>query len=237
MTAFPGGWLRFLLDIALPERCALCREKAEYGLCLRCQLLLPWIRAACPRCGVEMPENRLCGMCQKAPPPFASALIPFHYAEPVDRMIQNLKYYGQLHLAGTLGKMLALAATRREADLPDLLVPVPLHLSRLRDRGYNQSLEIAREVGRQLSIPVSHETAERIRATPTQTGLGAAERRRNVRGVFSAGRSVARRSVAIVDDVVTSGSTAGELAKTLLDAGARAASVWAVARTLAGRPA
>ncbi|MEA3292699.1 MAG: ComF family protein [Pseudomonadota bacterium] len=218
------------MDHILPQRCPLCREQARYGFCVKCQLLLPWIEASCPQCGTEMPKNMLCGACQKKAPRFGATTIPFHYAEPVDRMIQNLKYNGQLYLSGALGKMIAISVIRRKPDLPDMLLPVPLHRSRLRKRGYNQSLEIAREISRQLSIPVNYKLAERTRSTVTQTGLTAPERRRNVRGAFSVSGTIPRQHFAIVDDVVTSGSTANELARTLMLAGAERVSIFAVSR-------
>jgi ComF family protein len=147
----------------------------------------------------------------------------------VDRLIVNLKYHHRLELARTLGRLLA-EPLRQLADLPDAIIPVPLHPSRLRQRGYNQSLEIARVVANRLDLPVITRAARRMRATAAQTALPLKQRARNVRNAFAANGDVAGKHVAIVDDVMTSGHTVSALAKALRRAGAKEISVWVVAR-------
>jgi ComF family protein len=115
--------------------------------------------------------------------------------------------------------------------MPDLILPVPLHATRLRERGYNQAAEIARTVGRELSIPVDLRSCARVLATTPQSGLEQKARRRNVRGAFRVVRSPGADRIAILDDVVTTGSTVSELSKALLKAGAERVDVWAAART------
>jgi ComF family protein len=171
-----------------------------------------------------------CGDCQQQPPAYASTRAAFRYAMPVDKLIQNLKYHGRLELSRVLGGYLAAHLKTLNDPLPDVIVPVPLHSSRLRDRGYNQSLEIARFVAKTLQLPINWKDAQRIRATAPQTELPRDQRRKNVRGAFKTGEAFANQRVAVVDDVMTSGHTVNALAETLLRSGALEVRVWVVAR-------
>ncbi len=218
-----------------PGHCLLCRARApaDEELCEGCRAQLPWITAACPRCAAPLPQGSaavLCGSCQrKKRPAFNRACAALHYTPPVDRLIVNLKYRHRLELARTLGRLLA-ESLRQLADRPDVIVPVPLHPSRLRQRGYNQSLEIARVIAKRLDLPVVTRGARRVRATATQTALPLKERARNVRNAFAVNGDLEGKHVAIVDDVMTSGHTVSALAKALRRAGAKEISVWVVAR-------
>jgi len=126
---------------------------------------------------------------------------------------------------------LAISLRERNAEMPELIIPVPLHVKRLRERGYNQALEIARTLGRELSIPVESGSCTRVLATIPQTGLQQNERRRNIRGAFRVLHTPKAAYVAIVDDVVTTGSTVSELTRVLMKAGVKRVDVWAAART------
>ncbi|MEK7191520.1 MAG: ComF family protein, partial [Pseudomonadota bacterium] len=148
----------------------------------------------------------------------------------VDRLIQNLKYHRQLSLARILGNLLAKHLDTNTAIRPDALVPVPLHPARLRERGYNQSLELARVVARRFDLPLTTHAVKRVRATPPQTMLTSNERRRNVRNAFHTTVDFSGKRIAIVDDVMTSGHTVNALAKCLRRAGATNVVVWVVAR-------
>ncbi len=171
-----------------------------------------------------------CGACQQRAPHFDAAQAAFRYQPPLDRLVQNLKYHRRLALARVLGNLLADHLDVGAATWPDILVPVPLHRARLRERGYNQSLEIARVVARRFDLPLATRAVERVRATRPQTTLTSDERRRNVRNVFRAREDFSSRRVAIVDDVMTSGHTVNALAKCLRRAGATNVVVWVVAR-------
>jgi len=173
----------------------------------------------------------VCGECQKDPPAFVSTHAAFRYAAPVDKLIQNLKYRQRLDLSRVLGSYLADYLEDNVETLPDVIVPVPLHPLRLRERGYNQSLEIARFVAARFQLPVSATEIKRIRATLPQTELSREQRRKNVRGAFTANISFGGLRVAIVDDVMTSGHTADALAQCLIKNGAAEIWVWVVART------
>jgi ComF family protein len=175
-------------------------------------------------------EGVPCGECQTHPPAYVCARAAFRYAAPVDKLIQHLKYHDRLELSRLLGGYLAKHLQALNDPLPDVVVPVPLHSSRLRERGYNQSLEIARFVAQPLELPINWKDAQRIRPTMPQTELPREQRRKNVHGAFMAGGAFAGRRVAIVDDVMTSGYTANALAESLLRSGAVEVRVWVVAR-------
>jgi ComF family protein len=163
-------------------------------------------------------------------------VAPWAYEFPVSQLVQSLKYEGALANARILGTRLARHAGDRvqlcQAASP-LMVPMPLHRSRLVARGFNQSREIARIVSRLLDLQLAEPALVRVRATAPQVGLGREERAGNLRGAFAAdARLVAGRTVVLVDDVVTTGSTAAEAARALAAAGARSVQVWAAARAL-----
>ncbi|WP_338055823.1 ComF family protein [Sulfurivermis fontis] len=160
-------------------------------------------------------------------------MAPLLYRPPLDWLIQGFKFNQRLPPGRLLGQLLAQHLAGQIITPPELIVPVPLHPARLRERGYNQALELARPLARRFGIPLAHGLVRRVRATATQSLLPAGERRRNVRGAFALRRPLAARHVAIVDDVIATGSTVAELARVLRRAGAERIEVWAVAR--AGR--
>lgn len=216
--------------------CLLCHAPLPAGkdVCAACERSLPRLQWPCPRCAaagaVVETSNAACGACQKQTPAYAYARAVFRYAPPVDRLVQHLKYHQRLELSRVLGNFLTEHVRGLDDPLPDVLVPVPLHASRLRDRGYNQSLEIARLAARELRIPLDWRGARRIRPTAPQTELPRDQRRNNVRGAFQASSAFDGQRVAIVDDVMTSGHTVNALAESLLRSGAREVRVWVVAR-------
>jgi ComF family protein len=221
------GWL-------LPAVCPLCgcAVSPERDLCTDCEGSLPTLTDCCCRCAAPLHRvdvaDQICGRCQQDPPAYATVHVPFHYLTPVDRLILGAKYAGRLDWAALLGRQLLRHAQARKLSF-DVIVPVPLHRSRLRERGYNQSLELARPLMRQLKIPLVH-AVRRVRATPAQTSLSGEERIKNVRGAFTVHGEVNGLSIAVVDDVVTSGATADAVARCLLRAGAKRVEILAVAR-------
>jgi ComF family protein len=220
------------LHALLPARCLLCAEDGDAGLdlCAACLAALPWNRTPCARCGLPLAVAApACGRCLRAPPAFAATFAPWTYAFPLDRLMPRFKFHGDL-AAGALVVDRWLVAARGRA-LPDALVPVPLHRARLRERGYDQALELARPLARGLGIPLLAEGLHRVRATAAQSALGAGARRRNVRGAFAAApRTRWPPHVALVDDVMTTGATLGECARVLKAAGAVRVDVWVAAR-------
>jgi ComF family protein len=172
-----------------------------------------------------------CPACQRRALPFDLSLAAFRYEAAVVALVTGAKFDGRLNLARLLGQCLADRVREMDPPRPDALVPVPLHAARLRTRGYNQALEIARVVGRELALPVDRSCCVRVLETPPQAGLDERARTRNVRGAFLAQGPLPWRHVAILDDVVTTGSTVAELSRVLRRAGAVRIQVWAVART------
>ncbi len=217
------------------RNCLLCQARAPAGkdLCAACDQSLPRVQGACLRCGAPgaaVGTSAVCGECQQHPPAYDATRAVFRYAAPVDRLIQHLKYHGRLELSRVLGGYLAQHLLALDDPLPDVMLPVPLHVSRLRHRGYNQSLEIARCVGRELRIPLDRQGARRIRATAPQMELPRDQRRKNMRGAFEVNEAFRGQRVAIVDDVMTSGHTVHALAECLCHNGAKEVRVWVVAR-------
>ncbi len=228
------GLFRRLAFRLLPPRCLLCREAGSAGreLCLRCADELPWNQRACARCALPIEgAGTLCSLCQRRTPPFARLIAPLRYGYPLDRLVTRFKFNQDLAAGALLADLLAGAVARAELPSIDLLAPVPLHVKRLRERGYNQSLELARRIAPTLRTRVATDALTRTRATEVQSGLDAKARRQNVRDAFAADAARVRElHVALVDDVVTTGATVHECTKALLRAGAREVSVFAVAR-------
>lgn len=220
-----------MLDALLPQRCPLCAARGHRGFCADCRGLLPWILIGCEICGVELPEAGVCGNCQTRRPYYDYAVIPFKYRAPVSEQIQTLKYHNQLRHAASLAAVICARAWKEPRQMPEALIPIPLHRKRLRQRGFNQALEIARSVGAELGIRVCHSLLVRNKNTASQTNLGEAERRRNVKGAFEAAGALGYAHVALVDDVVTSGNTVNTAARALKRAGVKTVGVWAAARS------
>ena len=163
---------------------------------------------------------------------FAHIVAPYRYAFPLDRLVKRIKYAGDRQLTRPLGRLLAAAVDTGGVDRNiQALIPMPLHHSRLSERGFNQAEDLARWCGAALGIAVCAEMAQRIESTGSLAGLNRQERRLRILGVFRAHESVAGKRVAIVDDVMTTGASAGELARELYDSGADAVELWVLART------
>ncbi|QKQ28157.1 ComF family protein [Candidatus Reidiella endopervernicosa] len=226
-----------IIDTTLPHHCLLCdsRHCQNQPICQHCHAALPVIKHACQQCGIPLKrEQARCGRCIKKPPYYSTSTIPYHYEHPIDRLIQALKFDAKIGVAQLLGKQIAKQRLNHgSTPLPQCIIPVPLHRSRLRERGFNQSLEIARAISEHLDITLNYQSCQRNRPTATQTSLPAAQRSANLRNAFSAVSIEEVDHVAIVDDVVTTGHTANELARLLRRGGIKIVEVWAAAR--AGR--
>ena len=221
---------------ALAERlfggtCYLCRGDSRGILCAPCIADLPYLeRPRCPQCALPSHGGMLCGRCIGEPPEFDATIAVFAYAFPADVLVQGLKFRGELALASLLAGELR-AELSAVADPVDFVMPVPLHELRLTQRGYNQSMEIARNLARQIGLPVESDLCIRVRDTAAQLELPWKERRDNVRSAFSCRRAVEGKRVAVVDDVMTTGATLNEVAATLKKFGAAQVVNWVVART------
>ncbi|MGI8740548.1 MAG: ComF family protein [Gammaproteobacteria bacterium] len=206
----------------------------DLDLCAACEDELPRPGLACARCGLPVTSSdvTVCGTCQKKPPAFDAVTALFQYQPPVNHLIHQLKFHGRLSHARLLGQLLAKHLSARSGVPPECIVPVPLHPRRIRERGFNQALELARHVGRRLRVPVDFKSARRIRHTDTQTDLPAKARRSNVRGAFKIATDFRACHVAILDDVVTTGATVDELARSLRRVCAERIEVWSIARVV-----
>jgi ComF family protein len=212
--------------------CLLCgAASGARHLCSGCQDDLPWHRQPqCPQCATPTPDGQTCGHCLRHPPAFDRTHAALAYAFPLDRLIPRLKYHGRLAIAPALGE--CLARTVAALPRPDRLVAMPLHATRIRERGFNHATEIARDVAKRLGLPLDTASCRRIRDTPPQMGLKHDARRRNVRGAFACSGDVRGLHVGLIDDVMTTGTSLDELAETLKRAGAREVTCWVAARTL-----
>lgn len=212
--------------------CYLCRGDSQGILCAQCNADLPALaRPRCPQCALPSPAGERCGRCLAGPPAFDATTAVFAYAFPADVLVQGLKFRGELALASLLADALLKEVAASRFEPLDCLVPVPLHETRLRERGYNQSMEIARALARLTGVPVAPDLCIRVRDTAAQLDLPWKERRENVRNAFSCRRAMEGKRVALVDDVMTTGSTLNELASTLKKFGAARVVNWVVVRT------
>jgi ComF family protein len=220
-------------------RCAACcaAPPAPGAISARAARAIFRNDVCCPRCALPLKAPApLCGECLEREPPFAAAWVPFRYAHPLDLLEARFKFRGDLAAGRVLAELMIERAGADVPERPDLIVAVPLHVSRLRERGYNQAFELARPLARALDIQIDRNLLLRGRATPAQTGLDATSRRRNLRGAFAL--STSRRlpaHVALFDDVMTTGATLRECARTLRRAGVARVDVWALARAPHGR--
>jgi len=215
-----------LASVLFGGSCFVCRGTARTLLCAQCDADLPRLaQELCPRCALESPGSAICGRCLTHSPAYDATRAALSYDFPADALVHALKFRGELALAALLAGLLA---PKLRAAQVDHVVPVPLSAERIRSRGYNQAVEIARHLRRQ-ALELS--LCERTRDAPPQIELPYGERQRNVRGAFRCTRSLDGARIAVVDDVMTTGATLEEIARTLKAAGAAHVENWVVART------
>lgn len=232
MDAPAHGFHHYLQRLLLPWRCLLCGAPGQAGmdLCAPCARELPRNRRCCARCALPLPAAaERCGECLRREPPWDTAWAPFRYAWPLDRLETRFKFGEDLAAGRVLAALWLAEPTPPER--PALIVPVPLHRQRLRRRGYNQALELARPLARALDMPCRHDALHRERDTAAQTELDRSARRRNVRGAFHLRTDIELPShVILLDDVMTTGATLAECTRVLKRAGVKRVDVWALAR-------
>jgi ComF family protein len=212
----------------IEQDCLLCAEASGAKLlCEACVADLPRLaRPCCPRCALPT-AGELCGRCLKSPPHFDATLAAFRYEFPIDALMHAFKYGHRLALAPFFGGQLAALCSGVDADL---VIPLPLHPQRLRERGFNQALELARPVATALKLPIAATLCLRTRATPAQAGLPLRTRIKNMRSAFHCTSDVSGKRVLLVDDVMTTGATLNECARTLRLHGASHVTLLVVAR-------
>lgn len=230
-----NNWLAIIQNWIYPPTCLLCGDDGsqQRDLCSACADSLPYQQHACRRCGISMndqlPEGLVCGQCQNTPPHYDSATALFHYQDSARHLICALKYNNNYACARLLGELMAARLITLQ-EMPQVLIPVPLHAQRYRQRGFNQAIEICRPLTHALNIPMDTSSCLKQRATTPQSELSSKQRRENLKQAFAARKRLNYKHVAIVDDVVTTGTTVNELSKTLKQAGVSKIAVWTCAR-------
>lgn len=227
-----------LADLCFPPVCLLCRQalRASVLFCSTCfETIIPITSPRCLRCDLPFAAvdggDHLCQSCLLHPPPFLWAKSVGIYEETLRQAVHKFKYEGEFNLDRPLAALMEDAMQGVLEDYrPDLLLPVPLYITRLRQRSYNQALLLAKALGRSWQLPVASRLLLRIRPTPPQIGLKAAQRRRNLRDAFAVSRPLQGERVLLIDDVMTTGATARECSRVLLDGGAGEVAVAVLAR-------
>jgi ComF family protein len=232
-----NSWLKNIQSLAFPPRCTLCGAPGmtRRDLCEACHQSLPINDLACTRCAIPLPPGStgMCGQCIQKPPPYERCVAAWRYEPPLDYFVQRLKFNRDLVFARLMAGLFAEYLEKiyeKQKDKPDVIIPVPLHARRLRERGFNQSVEIAKVVARQLGIPVDMRACTRIKMTQPQAELPAGQRKQNVKGAFAFDPAASYERIAVLDDVMTTGHTINELTKTIQKVGKQSVDVWICAR-------
>lgn len=218
-------------DLIFTGACFFCQTKANDVWCNSCEQDFIRETTRCPVCARKNTQNHICGNCLKQPPFFVSTEILFNYEYPTNQLIKAFKFNNRPELARCFANRLAKKLVRNNTLFPDTVIAVPLHRKRQRERGYNQSLEIARLLSKQLGLKTNGSLCSRIKNTDPQSTLPMKIRRKNVKGAFCLNESQIPKHIAIVDDVITTGSTINELARLFKKAGCQRIDIWAIART------
>jgi ComF family protein len=212
-------------------QCVACNTMDPNGLCPACSVHAPRVGNPCRQCGasIGLPGGYpVCGRCRRHPPAYDLTVVPFRYAPPLSGVIHRFKYRGRVSNAKPLAKIFSMETATRHNPRPQLLIPVPLHWTRLIKRGFNQSVELCRHLSAELDIPFDRSAVYRTRRTPPQVELPLSRRRRNVKDCFGLRRQLHVDSVAIVDDVMTSGETMNQMASLLKKHGVTNVQSWAI---------
>ncbi len=220
-----------------PYHCIICNDKAnrELDLCMECETFLPWLKNACISCAIPLAfqGQSVCGACLKTPLPFHKLCVFFSYTEIIKKWVIGLKFQQQLVYAKIFGTLLAekISSRYQSEQLPDRIIPVPLHKKRLNERGFNQAIELARPISKKLNIPIEYKKCQRVINTASQSKLPSNQRSNNVKNAFFAHQDLAQQHIALLDDVMTTGHTFIEISRALYDVGVKRIDVWCCART------
>jgi len=224
------------LNWLIPKRCLHCSSnlrKQNTHVCETCYPQLPFQDHYCIRCGQNFAaDTDYCGHCISSPPSFDKCFCPFKYESSIKELICDFKYREQPELARAVASLLADELMDHGFERPDALIAVPMHIDRLRERGYNQSTLISKHLSRLLGVPMINGALYKSRPTTPQAKLNLKRRQKNLNDSFKLAKIIHVKSVAIIDDVVTTGATAEEIAKILKKNGVDYVQVWGVAHTL-----
>ena len=236
--------LTHLTKLIFKQNCITCAQHIEntspniHTVCRECLNDLPWQPdSSCPQCGLASSGTALntivCGSCLNSPPDFDTTRAVFLYAYPIDAMMLRYKYGSMLNLGNTFGEFLTEKVNVEDClKNIDLIIPMPMHPQRLKERGFNQALEIAKVLTKNCVEKLDYKSVVRQTLTPPQASLPLKERVKNIKGAFKVNIDLTDKRIAIVDDVMTTGASLNELAKTLKKVGASHVECWVIARTL-----
>jgi ComF family protein len=228
-----------LLLFLFPKYCPFCQStiglNAHY--CIECEESIPWLTDACQQCAYPLPKNPdsllICGECLTKTPAFDLTIAAIHYHPIIQHMVVSFKFshafYYTEFFSSLMTHTIRQKISKKQLDLPEYIIPMPLHKKRLRKRGFNQSLEIAKYFSKALACPIDHALVKRNRSTKPQVGLSKSERQKNLKHAFSVNPNDYSH-IAIFDDVMTTGASANALAKALKDSGIKRVDVWCLAR-------
>lgn len=221
-------------DWLLPPKCLSCGQQLDRSngpVCIECYLEFPQRYNTCFRCGQNYAAlSAYCGRCLVSPPPYDACFCAFEYNEQIAHIIQKFKYFEQPELADHLAYLLFQEVKNFQIELPELFIPVPMHISKLRKRGFNQSLLLSRAISKLSNISYRADIVSKCKATPAQADLPKRLRRKNLKDSFKIKKKTKAKHIVIVDDVVTTGSTATEIAKILKRNGVNYVQVWGIAQ-------
>lgn len=227
--------LNKLLNLIAPTICILCLNKTHrtLPLCAECENDSPTSIFTCVQCGLPTLDQMIkkCGQCLKARPFFDRTIVLYQYEQPAKKLILDLKFHEKLIHACLLGKLMAEKISQDMDARPDLIIPVPLHKKRIRTRGFNQALELAKPIAKQLQIPIDYRSVVRHKHTEPQLSLPLNQRAKNIKKAFALQGELSAKHVAIVDDVMTTGATVNALSQLLKANGVHRVDVWCCART------
>lgn len=230
------SWLNNIQYRLLPGRCILCRGDSgrNMDICPPCEQTLCASWPHCRHCGLPGPtDTAFCGHCSTREQSFNCCIALAPYRQPLDGLITDFKYRRRLSSGVVLAQLLAQRLRNHylHDSWPGALLPVPLHWRRQWRRGFNQAHFLAAALARELQLPLQANALQRGRHTPSQQGMNRKQRQKNLRGAFTLECAPAARHIALVDDVVTTGTTAGLISELLLDGGATRVDIWCLGRT------
>jgi ComF family protein len=232
------NYLKKMTAWLLPYTCLLCRSTTdtERDLCIDCQHSLPLLKNGCLACARPLPSTSHathCQLCVQHPPPFDVTHALFLYEQPITQLILELKFKQSLANARILGELLAQQIRQHwyaQKTLPDVIIPIPLHAARIKQRGFNQAHEIARPIATAIQRPIKYHGVHRVKSTRAQATLNVIDREKNIQDAFAINLDLSQQHIAVIDDVITTGETIKEFCKMLRQAGAQKIDVWCCAR-------
>lgn len=219
--------------LRLPSICVLCHQfhQGQFAVCAPCIAFMNPLGIACQHCAYPLADNHylLCGHCIKKPPHFDNTFITYRFEEPLRSLLHQFKYHSGLYLASFLSHLI-FQSIHKQSVMPQCLIPVPMHPQRIKLRGFNQAAVLTQNLAKKLKLPYDLSSCQKIINTEPQASLDKTERQKNLRHAFRC-KEMPYQHIALIDDLLTTGSTVNELARVLKKAGVQRVDVWCCART------